>query len=90
MASGLHQDAGGPCGVLAVVQAYVYKHLLFISKIGKEPNLHSRTVALMAGLTDILIKAAGDPIKKEGDDLKYNIFLAMPYMEPPSSPIIPA
>lgn len=65
IASGLHQDAGGPCGVLAAVQAHIYKHILFISKIGKEPNLHSRTVALMAGLTDILIKAAGEPISKK-------------------------
>ena len=51
--------------MLAAVQAHLYKHILFISKIGKQPNLHARTIALMASLTDILIKSAGEPISKK-------------------------
>jgi hypothetical protein len=35
---GLYQDKGGPCGILAGVQAFFLKHLLFVRKV----KLHER------------------------------------------------
>ncbi len=75
--------------MLAAVQAFLLKHLLFISKAGLQPSLEERTVALMAGLTDILVSVAGEPVSHK-DEPRYRIRLVIPNMDPPSGPIIPA
>lgn len=59
---GLVQFKGGPCGVVAVVQAYVLKYLLFEQKPTKdplEPTQLQRETALVNALTDILWTAGG-------------------------------
>lgn len=57
---GLMQKEGGPCGVLACVQAYLIKHLLFLSgKINKnDKNLMNlvRNNCLLLSLSEILFK----------------------------------
>lgn len=61
---GLIQHKGGPCGVLACVQAHILKHLLFsdpnsdpISSL--QPSVEERSAALVAAMSDILWKAGG-------------------------------
>jgi hypothetical protein len=62
---GLFQDKGGPCGLLAVLQAFTLKHLLFCDEdpvvdIQLPAQVKPRRVrALVAGLCEILW-AAGD------------------------------
>ncbi|KAM3146385.1 hypothetical protein pb186bvf_001354 [Paramecium bursaria] len=51
---GLHQLEGGPCGVLAAVQAYYLKHFLFLQNTYENRNVKEN--CLMAALTDILHK----------------------------------
>jgi hypothetical protein len=58
---GLVQIKGGPCGVLASVQAYIIKHLLFSVKQSKQngqmgPNDAERRAALCSSLVEILWK----------------------------------
>ncbi|XP_065897129.1 probable ubiquitin carboxyl-terminal hydrolase MINDY-4 [Dysidea avara] len=50
---GLVQHKGGPCGVLATVQAFVLKHLLFVI----ESSTPSVNDALVSGMVDVLWKA---------------------------------
>ncbi|KAJ3070480.1 hypothetical protein HDU98_006523 [Podochytrium sp. JEL0797] len=65
VAYGLVQIKGGPCGLLASVQAYVLKHLLFVEKAhnirnGKlRPGLTQCQTALVDALTEILWQAGG-------------------------------
>jgi hypothetical protein len=56
---GLVQHKGGPCGVLACVQAYIMKHLLFTGTSSVSclhPSPEERNVALISALSDILWK----------------------------------
>lgn len=64
----------GPSGILAVVQAHLLKHLLFVSKFdcmsfddGIEEDKY--TIALMAALTDILVKVSKPQTSKQQDDI---------------------
>lgn len=67
LASGLVQYQGGPCGILAVVQAYIFKNLLY-GKSSSEaapqallsPSPEVLAEALADALTDILWKAGGN------------------------------
>ncbi|CAD8166019.1 unnamed protein product [Paramecium octaurelia] len=52
---GLHQLEGGPCGVLASVQAYYLKHFLFSQSIYSKPSIKQN--CLLAALADILYKS---------------------------------
>ncbi|CAH3189570.1 unnamed protein product, partial [Porites lobata] len=56
---GIVQLKGGPCGVLAAVQAFVLKHLLFGGKKGdsKKYSEISRTKALTSAISEILWRA---------------------------------
>lgn len=59
---GIVQLKGGPCGVLAAVQGFVLKHLLFGLKKGDikkklHPSSRDRTKALASALSDILWRA---------------------------------
>eukprot|EP00026_Physarum_polycephalum_P001015 Phypoly_transcript_01016.p1 GENE.Phypoly_transcript_01016~~Phypoly_transcript_01016.p1 ORF type:complete len:561 (-),score=69.04 Phypoly_transcript_01016:94-1776(-) len=59
---GLVQLAGGPCGVIAAVQAYVLKELIFgpvYQKYGFNPPDNVRTTALVNALSEILWQAGG-------------------------------
>lgn len=59
---GLVQLAGGSCGVLAVVQAYLLKELIFTSgfqKYGFNPSENVRTTALVHALSEILWQVGG-------------------------------
>ncbi|KAJ7322111.1 hypothetical protein JRQ81_018398 [Phrynocephalus forsythii] len=63
---GIVQKKGGPCGVLAAVQAYVLGHLIF-GDSGKnsdtwclQPSEAHRTKCLSLALADILWRAGGD------------------------------
>ena len=57
---GLVQNRGGPCGVLAVIQAFILKNLLF--KDGEMANLKpskgQREKALVRTLTQILLNVS--------------------------------
>ena len=65
---GLMQKEGGPCGVLACVQAYLIKHLLFLSgKINKnDKNLMNlvRNNCLLLSLSEILFKCTQKHYRK--------------------------
>lgn len=64
---GLVQLHGGPCGVIAVVQAFVIKELVFspiFVKSGFNPSNHVRTTALVNALCEILWQAGGSKIAK--------------------------
>lgn len=59
---GIVQLKGGPCGVLAAVQAFVLKHLLFGGKKGDskkklQPSSRERTKALTSAISEILWRA---------------------------------
>ena len=58
----MHQGEDGPSGLLSVVQAHLLKHLLFVSKFDcmslADLNEDKYTIALMAALTDILVKVS--------------------------------
>ncbi|XP_022794375.1 probable ubiquitin carboxyl-terminal hydrolase MINDY-4 [Stylophora pistillata] len=59
---GIVQLKGGPCGVLAAVQGFVLKHLLFGGKKGDtkkklQPSSRERTKALTSALSEILWRA---------------------------------
>lgn len=62
---GLYQKNGGPCGIMAVVQAFILKHLLFGPSGAKEKNRKSllcpsrqqRQEALLDSLSSILWRA---------------------------------
>jgi len=59
---GLIQLAGGSCGVLAVVQAFVLKELVFtpaFQKHGFNPSENVRTTALVHALSEILWQVGG-------------------------------
>ncbi|TYZ61338.1 hypothetical protein PybrP1_010378 [[Pythium] brassicae (nom. inval.)] len=60
---GLVQYEGGPCGVLAVVQAYVLRFLLTsgTSCDWRNPDAAQQETALVAALAHILHQAAGGP-----------------------------
>jgi len=51
---GLWQNEGGPCGILAAVQGYILKHMMFISTAGKTPNQNQQKNCLVGAFTDIL------------------------------------
>ncbi|CAD8098340.1 unnamed protein product [Paramecium sonneborni] len=51
---GLHQLEGGPCGVLASVQAYYLKHFLFSQTIYSKTSIKQN--CLIAALSDIFYK----------------------------------
>merc|ERR1719225_2342229 len=64
---GLVQKRGGPCGVLAVVQAFILKYLLFSSPNAstddnidrlRHSSIEQREQALIQTLTHILLQAA--------------------------------
>ncbi|KAJ3027820.1 UNVERIFIED_CONTAM: hypothetical protein HDU68_003021, partial [Siphonaria sp. JEL0065] len=65
LAYGTVQIKGGPCGLLASVQAYILKHLLFVEKahnirIGKlRPGISQCHTALIDSFTEILWQAGG-------------------------------
>lgn len=64
---GLVQLAGGSCGVLAVVQAFILKELIFTSgfqKYGFNPTENVRTTALVHALSEILWQAGGSKAVK--------------------------
>ncbi|CAD8167646.1 unnamed protein product [Paramecium pentaurelia] len=52
---GLHQLEGGPCGVLASVQAYYLKHFLFSQSTYSKSSIKQN--CLLAALSDILYKS---------------------------------
>lgn len=59
---GIVQLKGGPCGVLAAVQAFVLKHLLFGGKRGDtkkrlQPSSRERTKGLASAISEILWRA---------------------------------
>jgi hypothetical protein len=59
---GLVQLHGGPCGIIAVVQAYVIKELVFghsFLKSGFNPSDHVRNSSLLQALCEILWQAGG-------------------------------
>jgi len=51
---GLVQNKGGPCGVLAVVQAYVLKYLLFNAVDWEHPTKEEQQSALVSAVTEIV------------------------------------
>ena len=56
---GIFQNQGGPCGILATVQAFFLKHLLYLAKIDlTKINLAKRENYLSAAITDILVNAS--------------------------------
>lgn len=59
---GIVQKEGGPCGILAAVQAFYLKHLLFVthSKLTTNVDREQRDNLLIAALADILINAASE------------------------------
>ncbi|XP_022648380.1 probable ubiquitin carboxyl-terminal hydrolase MINDY-4 isoform X2 [Varroa destructor] len=67
VAYGLRQSKGGPCGVLAVTQAYIFKHLLWPegkSEVGDmssrlQVTESSRRGALLRAIHEILVQAGG-------------------------------
>ncbi|KAJ1560053.1 hypothetical protein HK405_008394, partial [Cladochytrium tenue] len=65
LAYGLVQTKGGPCGLLAAVQAYVIKHLVYTNsstalKDGRlRPTASNCRRALVAAITEILWNAGG-------------------------------
>jgi hypothetical protein len=56
--SALLQSFGGPCGVLAAVQAYFLKNLLFVQRQENWRKPESRECLLVQALCDILCRAA--------------------------------
>ena len=59
----IFQNKGGPCGILATVQAFFLKHLLFVQKQTlHNVNMQMRYSLLSSAITDILLNAAsGNP-----------------------------
>ena len=59
----IFQDKGGPCGILATVQAFFLKHLLFVQKQTlTNINLMTRNNVIASAITDILLNSAsGNP-----------------------------
>lgn len=59
---GLVQAAGGPCGVLASVQAYIIRHLLFVENRVDVAGISKATFdqAVVAAVADILWQAGGE------------------------------
>lgn len=59
---GLFQKEGGPCGVLACVQAYLIKHLIFMSRNLNKSDRNTlnliRSNCLILSLSEILFKCA--------------------------------
>ncbi|TPX67997.1 hypothetical protein CcCBS67573_g07322 [Chytriomyces confervae] len=70
LAYGLVQVKGGPCGLLAAVQAYVLKYLLFVDSAhslrnGKlRPGKHECQAALVEAIAEILWQAGGTRHRK--------------------------
>ena len=86
---GLVQERGGPCGVLAAVQAVLLKVLLHGSRTfslrprsqrSLEQGLsgQDRTAALAAALAEILVRCAGEQQGEEGEEgeVEYKVALA--------------
>ena len=59
----IFQEKGGPCGILATVQAFFLKHLLFVQKQKLTSiNVGSRNNYIASAITDILLNSAsGNP-----------------------------
>ncbi|TNV73474.1 hypothetical protein FGO68_gene15445 [Halteria grandinella] len=58
---GIYQKEGGPCGILAAVQAYFLKHLLYHTQTKiTEVNREQRENLIAAAITDILIQASSE------------------------------
>jgi hypothetical protein len=60
---GITQTAGGPCGVLASVQAFLLRHLLYVDRSWTPSNMCSLKMfeqALIHGMADILWQAGGN------------------------------
>jgi hypothetical protein len=62
---GIFQDKGGPCGVLATVQAFFLKHLLFGAKmplhyLNQKNFTPTIQTCLALAISDILCNASGD------------------------------
>ena len=59
---GLVQKEGGPCGILAAVQAFILKHILFSSTSSssswRNPSRETQESALICSLAEILWRAA--------------------------------
>jgi hypothetical protein len=68
---GLSQLYGGPCGILAPVQAFIIKHLLFDTQEPCPPSLENETPlaptaqqateALLSSLAEVIMRAASGP-----------------------------
>ncbi len=58
---GIYQKEGGPCGILAAVQAFFLKHLLFVTQTKiTDVNKDARENLIVAALSDILINACSE------------------------------
>ena len=59
----IFQDKGGPCGILATVQAFFLKHLLYVQKQTlTNINMMTRNNIIASAITDILLNSAsGNP-----------------------------
>lgn len=59
---GIYQDQGGPCGVLATVQAFYLKHLLYVSKtpLTEKVSKAKKQNLIAAAITDILINSSNN------------------------------
>jgi hypothetical protein len=74
---GLVQTAGGPCGLLATVQAFLLRHLIFVdsslaaSRPPAQCSPHAFEIALFNGLADIIWQAGG------GQRASVAVFLGM-------------
>eukprot|EP00347_Sterkiella_histriomuscorum_P020281 403338405 len=80
---GIYQKDGGPCGILASVQALFLKHVLFVSETPLQ-NLRPerRDNYIAAAIVDILINAS--------DDKQNTINLVIPAQsQNPKNPILP-
>ena len=56
---GIYQNKGGPCGILATVNAFFLKHLIFVNQI--KPNQVTSQMQkdfIASALTDILLNSA--------------------------------
>jgi ubiquitin carboxyl-terminal hydrolase MINDY-3/4 len=58
---GIYQKDGGPCGILAAVQAFFLKHLLFVTQTKiTDVNKDARENLVVAALSDILLNATSE------------------------------
>jgi len=62
MKYGLVQDEGGPCGIIATVNAFILKHLLFCMKGDLENPGDSKVTSniVAAAITDILLNSSNN------------------------------